>query len=91
MLRVENQAERDMSSELSLLLAVPQVDRRAVQAADQNRTHRPPVCPQVPQGHLSMNGMHKLRREQQGKVMQGHGGNKKLKDILAVIMRTGRD
>jgi hypothetical protein len=76
MLRVENQAERDVSSRLSLALAVPRVDRRAVQDADQSKTHMPPGCPQVPQGHLSMNGMHKLRREQQGKVMQGHGGNK---------------
>jgi hypothetical protein len=89
MLRVENQAERHASSGLSLALAVPRVDRRAVQAADQNRTHRPLGCPQVPQGHLSMNGMHKPRQEQQGKVMQGRGGNKKLKDILGVIMRTG--
>jgi hypothetical protein len=71
MLRVENQAERDVSSGLPLALVVPQVDHRAVQAADQNRTHRPPGCPQVPQEHLSMNGIHQPRREQQGKVMQG--------------------
>jgi hypothetical protein len=77
MLRVENQAERDVSSGFLLALVVPWVDRRAVQAADQNRTHRPPGCPQVPQGHLLMNGIHKPRREQQGKVMQGCGGNKK--------------
>jgi hypothetical protein len=77
MLRVENQAEQDVSSGLSLTLVVPRVDRRAVQVADQNRTHRPPGCPQVPQGRLSMNGMHKPRQEQQGKVMQGRGGNKK--------------
>jgi hypothetical protein len=38
-----------------------------------------------------MNEMHKPRQEQQGKVMQGHGDNKKLKDKLAVIMCTGRD
>jgi hypothetical protein len=75
MLRVENQAERHVSSGLPLALAVPRVDRRAVQAADQNRTHRPPGCPQVPQERLSMNGIHQLRREQQGKVMQGRGGN----------------
>jgi hypothetical protein len=91
MLRVENQAERDVSSGLSLALAVPQVDRRVVQTADQSRTHRPPACPQVSQGRLSMNGMHKPRREQQGKVIQGRGGNKKLKDKLAVIMHTGQD
>jgi hypothetical protein len=42
MLRVENQAERNVRSGLPLALAVPRVDRRAVQAADQNRTHRPP-------------------------------------------------
>jgi hypothetical protein len=42
MLRVENQAERDVSSGLPLALAVPRVDRRVVQAAEQNRTHRPP-------------------------------------------------
>jgi hypothetical protein len=77
MLRVENQAERDVRSGLPLALAVPRVDRRAVQAADQSRTHRPPGCPQVPQEHLSMNGIHKPRWEQQGKVMQGRGGNKK--------------
>jgi hypothetical protein len=77
MLTVENQAERDVSSGLSLALALPQVDRRAVQSADQNRTHRPPGCPQVPQGRLSMNGIYKPRPEQQGKVMQGRGGNKK--------------
>jgi hypothetical protein len=91
MLRVENQAERDVSSRLSLALVVPRVDRRAVQAADQSRTHRPPGYPQVPQGCLSMNGMYKSRQEQQDKVMQGHGGNKNLKDKLAAIMRTGRD
>jgi hypothetical protein len=83
MLRVENQAEQDVSSGLSLALTVPR--------ADQNRTHMPPGCPQVPQGCLPMNGMHKSRREQQGKAMQGREGNKKLKDKLAVIMRTGRD
>jgi hypothetical protein len=77
MLRIENQAERDVCSGLPLALAVPRVDRRAVQAADQNRTHRPPGYPQVRQGRLSMNGIHKPRREQQGKVMQGRGGNKK--------------
>jgi hypothetical protein len=77
MLRVENQGKRDVSSGLPLALAVPQVDHRAVQAADQNRTHRPPTCPQVPQERLSMNGIHQPRREQQGKVMQGRGGNKK--------------
>jgi hypothetical protein len=42
MLRVENQAERDVSSGLPLALVVPRVDRQAVQAANQNRTHRPP-------------------------------------------------
>jgi hypothetical protein len=42
MLRVENQAERHVSSGLPLALVVPRVDRRAVQAADQNRTQRPP-------------------------------------------------
>jgi hypothetical protein len=78
MLRVENQSERDVSYVLSLAPAVPRVNRRAVQAADQNRTHMPPGCPQVPQGRLSMNGMHKPRQEQQGKVMQGRGGNKKI-------------
>jgi hypothetical protein len=77
MLRVENQAERDVSSRLPLALVVPWVDRRAVQAADQNRTHRPPGCPQVPQERLSMDGILQPRREQQGKVMQGRGGNKK--------------
>jgi hypothetical protein len=77
MLRVENQAEQDVSSGLSLALAVPRVDRRAVQAADQNRTHRPPACPQVPQGRLSVNGIYKPRREQQDKVMRRRGGNKK--------------
>jgi hypothetical protein len=41
MLRVENQVEWDASSGLSLALAVPRVDRRAVQDADQNRTHMP--------------------------------------------------
>jgi hypothetical protein len=91
MLRVENQAERGVSSGLPLALVVPRVDRRAVQAVDQNRTHRPPGCPQVPQERLSMNEIHQPRREQQGKVMHGRGGNKKLKDKLAVIMRTGRD
>jgi hypothetical protein len=64
MLRVENQAKRDVSSRLSLALVVPQVDRQVVQTADQSRTHRPPGCPQVPQGRLSMNGRHKPRREQ---------------------------
>jgi hypothetical protein len=77
MLMVEDQAERDVSSGLPLALVVPRVDRRAVQAADQNRTHRPPGCPQVPQERLSMNGIHQPRREQQGKVIQGCGGNKK--------------
>jgi hypothetical protein len=64
MLRVKNQAKQDASSALSLALAVARVDRRAVQAADQNRAHMPPGCPQVPQGRLSMNGMHKPRWEQ---------------------------
>jgi hypothetical protein len=77
MLRVENQAEQDVSSRLPLALAVPQVDHRAVQAADQNRTHMPPGYPQVPQERLSMNGIHQPRREQQGKVRQGRGGNQK--------------
>jgi hypothetical protein len=77
MLRVENQAERDVSSGLPLALAVPRVDRRAVQTTDQNRTHRPPGCPQVPQERLSMNEIHQPRREQHGKVMQGRGGNKR--------------
>jgi hypothetical protein len=63
MLRVENQAERDVSSGFPLTLVVPRVDHRAVQAADQNRTQRPPDCPQVPQERLSMNGIHQLRRE----------------------------
>jgi hypothetical protein len=91
MLRVENQAERDVSSGLSLALVVPRVNHQVVQTTDQSRTHRPPGCPRVPQGRLSMNGMHKPRREQQGKVIQGRGGNKKLKDKLAVIMHIGRD
>jgi hypothetical protein len=77
MLKVENQAEQDVSSGLPLARAVPRLDRRAVQAGDQNRTHRPPGCPQVPQERLSMNGIHQPRWEQQGKVIQGHGGNKK--------------
>jgi hypothetical protein len=76
MLRVENQAERGVSSGLSLALVVPRVDRRVVQTVDQSRTHRPPGCLQVPQVRLSMNGMHKPGREQQGKVIQGRGGNK---------------
>jgi hypothetical protein len=71
MLRVENQAERDVSSGLSLALAVPRVDRRVAQTANQSRTHSPPGCLQVHQGRLSMNGMHKPRQEQQGKVIQG--------------------
>jgi hypothetical protein len=91
MLRVENQAEQNVSSGLSLALVVPWVDCRAVQATDQSKTHRPPGYPQVPQGRLPMNEMHKPRWEQQGKVMQGRRGNKKLKDKLAVIMRIGRD
>jgi hypothetical protein len=42
MLRVENQAERDVNSGLPLALAVTWVDRRVVHAADQNKTQRPP-------------------------------------------------
>jgi hypothetical protein len=42
MLRVENQAERDVSSGLSLALAVPRVDRRAVQAAAQKQNSQAP-------------------------------------------------
>jgi hypothetical protein len=71
MLRVENQAKWDVSSGLSLALAVPRIDHRVAQTADQSKTHRPPGCSQVPQGRLSMYGVHKLRWEQQGEVNIG--------------------
>jgi hypothetical protein len=64
MLRVQNQAKQVVSSRLSLAVIVARGNLQVAQSPDQNKIHSPPHRMQVPQGSLSLNGMHKLRQEQ---------------------------
>jgi hypothetical protein len=68
MLRVHNQAKQDASPGPSLAMVAPRGDHQVAWSPDQSKIHRSPDCLQVPQGIQPMNGMHKLNREQQGKV-----------------------
>jgi hypothetical protein len=61
MLRVQNQAKHVVSSGLPVAVVVARGDLQVVLSPDQNRIHSAPDYVQVPQGSLSLIGMHKLR------------------------------
>jgi hypothetical protein len=60
MLRLQDQAKQAMSSGFSLTVVVARGDLQVAQSPDQNKIQRPLYRMQVPQGNLSLNGMHKL-------------------------------
>jgi hypothetical protein len=70
MLRVQNQAKKVVSSGLPLAVVVARGDLQVALSLNQNKIHSTPDRVQVPQGSLSLNGMHKLRYEQWGKVKE---------------------
>jgi hypothetical protein len=61
MLRVRNQAKHVVSSGLPLAVVVARGDLQVALSPDQNRIHSALDCVQVPQGSMSLTGMHKLR------------------------------
>jgi hypothetical protein len=61
MLSVQNQAKQAVSSGLPVVVVVPRGDLQVARSPDQNRIHSASDRVQVPQGSLSLIGMHKLR------------------------------
>jgi hypothetical protein len=61
MLQVQNQAKQAVSSELPLAVVVARGELQVTLSPDQNKIHHIPDRVQVPQGSLSLNGMHKSK------------------------------
>jgi hypothetical protein len=61
MFRVQNQAKQAVSSGLPLAVVEARGDLPVAMSPDQNKIHSTPDRVQVPQGSLSLTGMHKLR------------------------------
>jgi hypothetical protein len=61
MLRVQNQAKQVVSSGLPLEVVVARGDLQVALSPDQNNIYSTSDRVQVPQGSMSLTGMHKLR------------------------------